>query len=61
MCPEGEDGIGSDEVASRLNKTSQSQSGVRSSLIRKSIVYAPNHGVFTAPGMAGFISQQHGE
>lgn len=63
MCPEGEDGSGSGEVASRLHKTSQSQSGVRNSLIRKGIVYAPDHGVvaFTVPGMAGFISRQHGE
>lgn len=61
MCPEGEDGIGSGEVASRLHKTSQSR--VRNSLIRKGIVYAPDHGVvaFTVPGMAGFISRQHGE
>lgn len=63
MCPEGEDGIGSGEVASRLDRTIQSQSGVRNSLIRKGIVYAPDHGVvaFTVPGMAGFISRQHGE
>ncbi|MGK2349862.1 ATP-binding protein [Actinomyces sp. W5033] len=61
MCPEGDEGIGSGEVASRLGKTIQSQSGVRSSLIRKGLIYAPNHGVvaFTVPGMAGFISRQH--
>lgn len=61
MCPEGDEGIGSGEVASRLGKTIQSQSGVRNSLIRKGLIYAPNHGVvaFTVPGMAGFISRQH--
>ncbi|WP_159717314.1 ATP-binding protein [Actinomyces marmotae] len=63
MCPEGEDGIRSGEVASRLGRTIQSQSGVRNSLIRKGVVYAPDHGVvaFTVPGMAEFISRQHGE
>ncbi|WP_017178066.1 ATP-binding protein [Actinomyces timonensis] len=63
MCPEGEEGIGSGEVANRLKRTIQSQSMVRRSLIRKGIVYAPDHGIvaFTVPGMVGFISRQHGE
>lgn len=60
MCPGGDDGIGSGEVASRLGKKVQSLGPVRAGLIHKGLVYAPDHGViaFTVPGMEAFIGRQ---
>ena len=60
MCPEGDEGIGSGMVATRLGKTVNSQGPTRANLIHKGLVYAPDHGViaFTVPGMAGFIARQ---
>lgn len=61
MCPEGDDGIGSGEVANRLKRVGRSLGPTRANLISKGLIYAPDHGIvaFTVPGMAGFISRQH--
>lgn len=60
MCPGGDDGVGSGEVASRLNKKVQSLGPIRAGLIHKGLIYAPDHGViaFTVPGMEAFIGRQ---
>ena len=60
MCPGGDDGIGSGEVASRLGKSVQSLGPTRAGLIHKGLVYAPDHGIiaFTVPGMEAFIGRQ---
>lgn len=60
MCPEGDSGVGSGEVASRLSKSISSLGPTRANLIHKGLVYAPDHGVvaFTVPGMADFIARQ---
>lgn len=60
MCPEGDDGVGSGEVAARLGKSLQSLGPTRAKLIHKGLVYAPDHGIvgFTVPGMAHFIARQ---
>jgi len=60
MCPEGDTGIGSGEVANRLGKPIGKLGPRRSSLLHKGLIYAPDHGVvaFTVPGMSGFISRQ---
>ncbi|UUT36381.1 ATP-binding protein [Microbacterium elymi] len=60
MCPEGDFGIGSGEVANRLSKSVNSLGPVRANLIHKGLVYAPDHGIvaFTVPGMAAFIDRQ---
>lgn len=60
MCPEGDDGVGSGEVASRLERGISSLGPTRASLIHKGLIYAPDHGIvaFTVPGMAGFIARQ---
>ena len=60
MCPEGDVGVGSGEVASRLNKSINSLGPTRAQLIHKGLIYAPDHGIvaFTVPGMAEFIQRQ---
>jgi hypothetical protein len=60
MCPEGDDGVASGVVATRLSKATNSLGPVRANLIHKGLVYAPDHGVvaFTVPGMAAFIDRQ---
>ena len=60
MCPEGEEGIGSGEIATRMGRSINSLGPVRAKLIHKGIIYAPDHGVvaFTVPGMSGFIRRQ---
>ena len=62
MCPEGDGGVGSGEVANRLKRVGRSLGPTRAKLISKGLIYAPDHGIvaFTVPGMAGFISRQHG-
>lgn len=62
MCPEGDVGVGSSDVAYRLNKSVQSLGPTRANLIHKGLVYAPDHGVvrFTVPGMSAFIERQVG-
>lgn len=63
MCPEGDSGVGSGEVASRLGKNLSALGPARANLIHKGLIYAPDHGVvaFTVPGMAGFIARQREE
>lgn len=60
MCPEGDEGVGSGEVAGRLGKAIGATGPARANLIHKGLVYAPDHGVvaFTVPGMAAFIGRQ---
>lgn len=60
MCPEGDTGVGSSDVATRLSKSVQSLGPTRANLIHKGLVYAPDHGVvrFTVPGMSAFIERQ---
>lgn len=60
MCPEGDHGVGSSEVAARMGRSCQSTGPVRANLVRKGLIFAPDHGVvaFTVPGMADFISRQ---
>ncbi|MCR2813046.1 ATP-binding protein [Microbacterium sp. zg.Y1084] len=60
MCPEGDAGVGSSEVASRMEATINSLGPTRAQLIHKGLIYAPDHGVvaFTVPGMADFIARQ---
>ncbi|MBF4551193.1 MULTISPECIES: ATP-binding protein [unclassified Pseudoclavibacter] len=60
MCPEGDAGVGSGEVAARLKKSISSLGPARAQLIHKGLIYAPDHGVvaFTVPGMASFIERQ---
>jgi hypothetical protein len=60
MCPGGDDGIGTSEVAGRLGKNLSSLGPTRAGLIHKGLVYAPDHGIiaFTVPGMEAFISRQ---
>lgn len=60
MCPEGDGGIGSGEVAKRMGKTINALGPARGQLIHKGLIYAPDHGIvaFTVPGMAAFIQRQ---
>lgn len=60
MCPEGDSGVGSGEVATRMSSTIKSLGPTRGQLIHKGLIYAPDHGVvaFTVPGMAAFIARQ---
>lgn len=60
MCPEGDTGVGSGEVASRMGKSINQLGPIRARLIHKGLIYAPDHGIvaFTVPGMAGFIDRQ---
>lgn len=63
MCPEGDSGVGSGEVAARMSSSISSLGPTRAQLISKGLVYAPDHGVvaFTVPGMAAFIARQINE
>jgi hypothetical protein len=60
MCPGGDVGMGTSEVAGRLGKNLSSLGPTRAGLIHKGLVYAPDHGViaFTVPGMEAFIGRQ---
>lgn len=60
MCPEGDHGVGSGEVATRMRKKITSLGPVRARLMNKGLIYAPDHGIvrFTVPGMAEFIARQ---
>ncbi len=50
----------SGEVAARLGKTPTGVGPIRDSLIKKGLIYAPEHGqvAYTVPGMAAFIARQ---
>ena len=60
MCPEGDTGIGTGEIAARLQKKTNSLGPTHANLLHKGLIYAPDHGVvaFTVPGMSGFITRQ---
>lgn len=60
MCPQGDSGVGSGEVATRMKSNIKSLGPTRAQLIHKGLIYAPDHGVvaFTVPGMADFIGRQ---
>ena len=58
-----QDGAGpsqSGEVAARLGKTPTGVGPIRDSLIKKGLIYSPEHGqiAYTVPGMADFIARQ---
>lgn len=58
-----QDGVGpslSADVSARLGKTPTGVGPFRDSLIKKGLIYAPEHGqiAYTVPGMADFIARQ---
>ena len=60
MAQDGEVSSLTDEVAARLGKSRNKLAVIRSRLISKGVVYAPEYGLiqFTVPGMARFIDRQ---
>lgn len=60
MAQDGEDSSQTGEVAARLGKSTNKLAVIRSRLISKGVVYAPEYGLiqFTVPGMARFIDRQ---
>jgi hypothetical protein len=60
MAPDGEGPSQSGEVAARLGKTPTGVGPIRDSLIKKGLIYSPEHGqiAYTVPGMADFIARQ---
>jgi hypothetical protein len=60
MAVDGEGPSQSGDVARRLGKKPTSVGPTRAGLIRKGLLYAPEHGLigFTVPGMADFINRQ---
>ena len=60
IAEDGEGPSQSAEVAARLGKTPTSLGPARDALIKKGLIYAPEHGkiAFTVPRMAEFIARQ---
>ncbi len=60
MAHDGEGPSQVGELARRMGRKAGSLSPARQSLIRKGLIYAPEHGkiAFTVPNMARFISRQ---
>ncbi len=60
MAQDGDGPSQSGEVAARLGKTPTGVGPIRDSLIKKGLIYAPEHGqvAYTVPGMAAFIARQ---
>jgi hypothetical protein len=60
MAPDGDGPSRSGEVAARLGKTPTGVGPIRDSLIKKGLIYSPEHGqiAYTVPGMADFIARQ---
>lgn len=60
MAKDGDGPSSSGEVATRLEKPANKLAMIRSRLITKGVVYAPEYGSiqFTVPGMSGFIARQ---
>lgn len=60
MAQDGDGPSQSREVAARLGKNPTGVGPIRDSLIKKGLVYAPEHGhvAYTVPGMATFITRQ---
>ncbi len=63
MAEDGEAGTRSAAVAQRLERDLSSLSPTRDTLIKKGLIYAPEHGrvSYTVPGMASFIRRQSAE
>lgn len=61
MANDANTGTRTATVAARLNREPASLSPTRAELIRKGLIYAPEHGhvAYTVPGMADFIRRQH--
>jgi len=59
MAQDGEGPSQSGEVATRLGKTATGVGPIRDSLIKKGLIYSPEHGqiAYTVPGMADFIAR----
>jgi hypothetical protein len=60
MAQDGEGPSQSGAVATRLGKTPTGVGPIRDSLIKKGLIYSPEHGqiAYTVPGMADFIARQ---
>jgi hypothetical protein len=60
MAQDGDGPSHSGEVAARLGKTHTGVGPIRDSLIKKGLIYSPEHGqiAYTVPGMADFIARQ---
>ena len=60
MAPDGDGPSQSSQVAARLGKTPTGVGPIRDTLIKKGLIYAPEHGhvAYTVPGMATFIARQ---
>ena len=60
MAPDGDGPSQSSQVAVRLGKTPTGVGPIRDTLIKKGLIYAPEHGhvAYTVPGMATFIARQ---
>jgi hypothetical protein len=60
MATDGDGPSQSGEVAARLGKTPTGVGPIRDSLIKKGLIYSPEHGqiAYTVPGMADFIARQ---
>lgn len=60
MAQDGDSPSSTGEIADRLGKSTTKLAVIRSRLIAKGVVYAPEYGSiqFTVPGMAAFIARQ---
>jgi len=60
MAPDGDGPSRSSQVAARLGKNPTGVGPIRGTLIKKGVIYAPEHGLvaYTVPGMATFIARQ---
>lgn len=60
MAVDDDQGSLSSDISRRLDRKSTSLGPVRAELIRKGLVYSPEHGriAYTVPGMASFIRRQ---
>ena len=60
MAPDGDGPSRSSQVAARLGKNPTGVGPIRDTLIKKGLIYAPEHGLvaYTVPGMATFIARQ---
>ena len=60
MAQDGQNPSSTGEIAERLGKSTSKLAVIRSRLIAKGVIYAPEYGAiqFTVPGMAGFIARQ---
>lgn len=61
MARDGERGSRTSDVATRLGRALSSLGPIRAELIKKGLIYSPEHGriAYTVPGMADFIQRQY--